>query len=422
MFWIEDARRAPDTRRVDVVDGIRVLAIGIVAWFHIWQQSWLFPTFTVFGQWINLDPLVRSGYMWVDLMILVSGFCLYLPWARLEADSPLPDPMGFYRRRLARILPSYLFTLAVMLCVALARGSYATPEDGALDVLTHLTFTEIYFYKTYYATNLNASLWTLAVLMQFYLLFPLLARGMRRWPLVIFALMMATGLGVRAVLEAAFEDPSLYFNHLGAYMDTFALGMGAAWLHVRLCRLPHGILQRLLCSLLAVLAFWQLLLVAARQSASPDVTAIRIGQMHNRLSMGVFGALLLLGSAHGGWFLRHLLANPLTRFLSGISMQFYIWHQVLAVWIRELRIIPSEYENPNYSGDLRWQIAYTAACVTAGIAVACLVTFLIERPAARALLRTGSREKASAKPETAEPACRPLQDEHSREQSGGDAQ
>ena len=39
--WLADARQNPDTRHVDTCDGVRALAILIVAWYHIWQQSWL---------------------------------------------------------------------------------------------------------------------------------------------------------------------------------------------------------------------------------------------------------------------------------------------------------------------------------------------------------------------------------------------
>ena len=81
--WTEDAKKQPDVRHVDTCDGVRALAIMIVVWYHIWQQSWLYPTIQLFGKSISFDPLVRSGYIWVDIMILISGFCLYLPWARL---------------------------------------------------------------------------------------------------------------------------------------------------------------------------------------------------------------------------------------------------------------------------------------------------------------------------------------------------
>ena len=40
-------------------DVLRVLCIFTVAWFHIWQQSWLYPELTVLGRTISFDPLVR---------------------------------------------------------------------------------------------------------------------------------------------------------------------------------------------------------------------------------------------------------------------------------------------------------------------------------------------------------------------------
>ena len=59
-------------------DFLRVVSIFLIAWFHIWQQSWLNPSFTLFGHYFNLDPLVRSGYSMVDVMLMLSGFLLML--------------------------------------------------------------------------------------------------------------------------------------------------------------------------------------------------------------------------------------------------------------------------------------------------------------------------------------------------------
>ena len=65
------------------LDGIRAIAILIVAWYHIWQLSWLQPiketnALAVFNiDSINFDFMVRTGYQMVDVMILLSGFCLF---------------------------------------------------------------------------------------------------------------------------------------------------------------------------------------------------------------------------------------------------------------------------------------------------------------------------------------------------------
>ena len=68
-------------------------------------------------------------------------------------------------------------------------------------------------------------------------------------------------------------------------------------------------------------------------------------------------------------------------------MQFYIWHQTLAVWLVQYRVIPSQSPTPNYDGELPWQMAYTAACFLGALALSALLTWGFERPVARLLAR-----------------------------------
>lgn len=212
-------------------DLLRVFSVGLVAWFHIWQQSWLNPGFSVLGTWVDLQRLVRRGYMMVDLLLLLSGFLLYLPCARRRSrgGAPLPDVPKFYRRRLARILPSYLLAMGVG--TALLLGSAPAPGSPPLwkDLLTHLTFTYTFFADTYLWTNLNGALWTLAVEMQFYLLFPLAARLFARRPWRTWAGMTALALLCRWGV-AQMADPTLWINQLPCMLDLYAFGMLAAHL------------------------------------------------------------------------------------------------------------------------------------------------------------------------------------------------
>lgn len=390
-FWMEDARKQPDVRRVDTCDGVRALAIMIVVWYHIWQQSWLYPEIRIFGKSISFDPLVRSGYIWVDIMILISGFCLYLPWARLAQGEKGQSPLAFYRRRLIRIHPSYLLTLAIMFGVALATEAYGNNRAFmAADLATHLTYTQMFTYNTYYATKLGGALWTLALEMQLYALFPLFARAFKRSPLITLAAMTGFSLTVRAYIASRYPDVSLYFNQLPPYLDTFALGMAAAAVHVRLSRTPHNAWTRILCSLLSVAAVCLLWNVVRAQAGCATTEAIRLGQMNRRMAMGLLGAVLLTASANAGWLVRHIFANPLTRFISAISLHLYIWHQTIAVWLLKSRLIPSEFENPNYSGDAVWQGRFTLACFVISIAAATLLTYGFERPVAKLLGKKSS--------------------------------
>lgn len=392
--WLDDARAKPSLKYVETCDGLRTLAVLIVAWFHIWQQSWLFPGLTVLGRDISLDPLVRSGYMWVDMMILISGFCLYLPWARrrYEGGKP-PRTLDFYAKRLARIHPSYLLTIAVMFAVAAATHAYYSSAHMVRDLASHLTYTHMFFYDAYYASNLGGALWTLAVEMQFYLIFPLLARAFDRLPATTFAAMVAVSLVFRGWAGANFRDVSMLFNQLPAYLDTFALGMMAASVHAHLAQKKHGAFSRILCSALTVGLLPLLWQVVRAQASCPNVEAIRLGQMNNRLAMGLLGACFLVSSANAGLVLRRILGNPITRFFSGISMQFYIWHQTIAVWLITYKVIPSAYENPNWEGDVVWQMRYTIACFGLSLLAAAVITYGFERPVARKLLRAYDARK-----------------------------
>ncbi|MBR4038700.1 MAG: acyltransferase [Clostridia bacterium] len=384
--WLSDAKAQPSLKYVDTCDGLRTMAVLIVAWFHIWQQSWLFPGFYLFGKDISLDPLVRSGYIWVDMMILISGFCLYLPWARMRHEGGEPmRPLDFYVRRFVRIHPSYLLTIAIMFSVAMATNAYYYRAHMIRDLVSHLTYTHMFFYDAYYSSNLGGALWTLAVEMQFYLLFPLIARAFYRLPATTFAAMVAISLCFRGWVSVNIQDVALYFNQLPAYLDTFALGMMAASIHAWLSRRRHNALTRVLCSALSICVLMVLWQVLRRQAGSPNVEAIRLGQMSNRLAMGMLGAAFLVFSANAGLVLRRILGNPLTKFFSGISFQFYIWHQTIAVWLITYRVIPSEYENPNWEGDPVWQIQYTIACFVLSILVSAVLTYGFERPVAKKL-------------------------------------
>jgi hypothetical protein len=48
------AKKQTDTH-IDILDGFRGLAILLVMWFHIWQQSWLGAEIKIFGLNLNFD-------------------------------------------------------------------------------------------------------------------------------------------------------------------------------------------------------------------------------------------------------------------------------------------------------------------------------------------------------------------------------
>ncbi|MBR3017735.1 MAG: acyltransferase [Clostridia bacterium] len=386
-------RMGPDAKHLDVLDGVRVLCILLVGWFHIWQQSWLSPYFMLGNEAVSLDFLLRSGYLWVDGMLLLSGFLLYLPYT--QAGSRLPDAFAFYKRRLIRIVPSYLLCIVPMFVLCCVRGKYEQVSDAALDIVTHLTFTHNLFYFSYLRSPLNGALWTLAVEMQFYLIFPFLARAFRKLPALTYAVMAGAAFAFRFYASLQ-PDTSMFFNQLPAFLDVYANGFVAAAvfasLRKRLGNEPDA-KTRLFFTVMAVVCVCALMQIARAQASASSYDAIRQGQMDRRFPLTATLSCFMVCAAFSLPAMRFLLGNKVMRFLSLISFQFYIYHQMLAVKLKEWGFPPSPSATPWADGDYRWQVTYTLCCFVFALVLAALITFLFERPIARLLRRRTGAEK-----------------------------
>lgn len=69
-----------DADRPAAADLLRVVAAWAVATFHIWQQSWFS---------LGSDHWQRAGSIGVDLLVMLSAFCLFLPWANARQRGEL---------------------------------------------------------------------------------------------------------------------------------------------------------------------------------------------------------------------------------------------------------------------------------------------------------------------------------------------
>ncbi len=362
-------------------DLMRVACVAMIAWYHIWQQSWLSPRLQIGAIDVNLLALVRAGYMFVDLMLMLSGFLLYLPWANGEERST----RDFYARRALRILPSYWACLAVMIVFALAQPGFSEYGRLAKDIATHLTFTHNLSYMTYVQSLLNVVLWTLAVEVQFYLLLPALAPAFRKKPLVCYLAMAGAALCFQRLWTIPMTDTTLFVNRLPNMLDVYANGMLAAHIYSRLAQKKE---RRALIAALGTAAFllglFGVIHLVADQATIYGYEELRHGQLDRRWAISACGALALAGGSLSFEPVRRVFSNRVVRFLSGISFNFYIWHQWLAVKLKEWHIPPYlAEENPNQAGEMPWQLHYTLLCFAAALAFATLMTYLVEKPGAR---------------------------------------
>ena len=378
--------------RIPELDGLRVLMIFMVGWFHIWQQSWLEPSFEIGGAWFSLDHIVRSGYVWVDATILLSAFLMLLPMARRWAaggDSGF-STRDFYLRKARRILPGYWFIILVFffgICLPwdmyYGNGPYIVK-----DLFTHFTLIFPFWRDTYIYTPLGAASWTLSVVAQGYLLFPLMIRGLRKRPALTLCAMAGAAFAFRAWCLWGLTDYAMVVNTFVNFLDVYALGFLCAMFFARLeNRRGRGCLWQILATVVffgCLIGVFELQRVQAYSSFHAELQG---RQMILRPAFALGFAGMILSAPFCLRPVRWLLGNRVTAFLAAISMNFYLIHQTLAVHMRRIGFPASASEMPNMAGEQPWQTQYTLLAFGLSLVAAVLVTYLIEKPAGKWLRR-----------------------------------
>ena len=385
-----------DTKHIDVLDGIRALAVFGVLWFHFWQQNWISPYIQLpflakigLPETLSLDFLPRAGFLFVDWLLFLSAFCLFLPYAKAALDgAALPQARLFFKKRIARIVPSYYFAvLVILIFVTIPSGAYHSVREGVRDVFSTLTFTQTLFPDILIGSKINGVLWTAAIEMQFYLFFPLLAWSFAKKPAWTYLGMLAVSL--LYLWGYALKNPDsirLTVNQLPGFFGVFANGMAFAYLFVLAGRYLRRNVQLSALALVGLVAgFW---LLFEMMKAAPSVNPVQVWQAEHRYRLSLVFALITVSAALTFSGVRWLFSNVLMRFLAGISYNIYIWHQWLAVQLKQWRIPYWAGDTPpNMTGDTVWQWRYTALLFAATFAAATLATYALERPLAGLILK-----------------------------------
>ena len=398
--WLKPGKVS--AKYVPMADGLRALCVFLVAWFHIWQQSWLNPVMNIGPVRLDFNGPVSTGYMMVDVMLLLSGFLLFLPWARVKVyGHKPPDTRQYFIKRGLRILPSYLLSIFIVLFFyALPGHEYGSVRHFLLDILGHLTFTHNLTFEGYIGSRMSGVLWTLAVEVQFYLIAPLLGRAFVKKPFLTYAGMAAVAFVYRFVYVAGMTDTSLYFNRLPAMLDVYANGMMAAWLYVYLARRfrDNGVTgaAALAVTVLSLAGMWIIMQAQASRRDSVNYwECVRMGQMIYRFPLTALAAVAIVAGCHAPRAFTWLFSNRLVRFLAGISYNYYIWHSHIALRLRAWHIPPYVDEMPQRAGAMPWQRHYTYLCFIAAFAAAALITYLWEKPMSRLGARFLLKEESS---------------------------
>ncbi len=347
----------PDTtQRLDVFDGLRGIAILLVVWYHVWEVSGLgLGPLNIFGE---------AGFLGVDLFFFISGFCLFLPYARAAvAGRPARSAAHFFTRRVQKIVPSYLLALGVFSVVYWDR--FGSPADAVLQLGSHLAFVHTLAPSTFYA--ISGPLWTIGVEVQFYLLFPFIAPWFARRPLVAYAALVAVAEAYRIAVAVTGNGTSVWLtNEVPAFFDLFGAGMLTAWFlaqrHERTAdrtRLANGAALGACAAALAVLA------VTSSIGRAQGADGMRAWVNDYRLLFGPLCIALGVSCSFAGDRWRRIVtAKPLV-WLSAISYNVYLWHLEITVW----------YHNTGLAG-----IPAMLLAVVTSLGLAALITYRLERP------------------------------------------
>ena len=333
----------PPARDIRALTGIRAVAAVWVMIYHF--QTYLDGQSYSFGA---ADPVIGKGYLGVDLFFVLSGFImLHVYAARFKDSLQVREIAGFLQFRIARLYPVHLFTLALMLLLAvvgyLAGRLPQHPEIySPLSLLASLLLVNAWIGS--YTPNMPA--WSISSEWFAYICFPLLAFAIQchRGMPAVFGLFAVTGLAFVP------EGPQ-------RILVDFPLGMAVYYLYRSSWRTPPVFGIMLVAALGVTLGF------------TDDLVPIYIMLM----------AILIVAVARQPDWFGSALSHPVMVYLGEISYSLYMVHWLVRIVMREIftRIAPSAHP-------LLMIACYSAATFGA----AAVVYYLVEMPGRR-LLRNG---------------------------------
>lgn len=210
--------------KIEILDSLRAFAAISVCLFHF------VCTVVGFVKSEIILSLFSVGQFGVQLFFVISGFVI--PWSMYHAGYKLKNFFSFFLKRLSRLEPPYLFSIALALVILFLREEYLGKSNEHMNlsvkqVLLHFGYL-IPFFNEY--QWLNEVYWTLAIEFQYYLLIALVYI-----PLIKF------GIVYRLIIYSVFLVVSL-FDHqafLPYWLPVFLLGILTFLYKIKLIRVKE---------------------------------------------------------------------------------------------------------------------------------------------------------------------------------------
>jgi peptidoglycan/LPS O-acetylase OafA/YrhL len=298
---------AQGRRKIPGITGIRGIAACWVVLLHYFHLTIFPPHF----QFLNHLPVLRRGYLGVDLFFLLSGFVLSLTYKRRLSSPDLLETQNFLIARIFRVYPLHLVIMLCFAAVAVATGaSLFFIGNGPYTFKTFVLATLLIQSWALQPQVWNLPAWSLSDELLAYIFFPLLMIGVcrvRNWRVA-----MLSAIGAFAILVAICAiSPNPGFDHLNR------IGMIRC-----LTEFPAGMLLFRIFELkkFGAQAAGPLFLIGMLLMA----VAMFSGKL-DLLSLPAF-CLLILSCAIGSPLVDRVFGNRVCHWLGEISYSIYMIH------------------------------------------------------------------------------------------------
>ena len=320
------------------LNGVRFIAAILVVIHHIEQIKFMYG----FENHWYLPFIQVIGKLGVVLFFVLSGFLITYLLLVEETKFSSIDVGRFYLRRILRIWPLYFFIVILAFFVLPNIGIFERPNFGK-DVIYQHFFEKLLLYFLFFS-NLALSIfgitpfvshtWSIGTEEQYYLIWPLVLRFVKRNRLLFMVLIIVLYLLVQFFLKSSLSN-QFPFRHvfIGFWklfkIDCMAIGGLFALLHFQK--------NKLVILLSKPIVFFPVLLI----TIVFILFGVRFPWLHYEIYAFLFGIIILNLSTKGPTFLEIAPLN----YLGNISYGIYMYHPIAIVLA--LNICKSIFEGPN---------------------------------------------------------------------------
>ena len=311
-------------KHISSIDGLRAIAVTAVVLYHL-GISW-----------------IPGGFLGVDLFFVISGYVI----TRLILDSinqsSALDLRSFYAARLRRIYPGFLF---MVICTIIFIGVWA-PEaikrflsDLPYALTGSINWLLVARHQDYFETvgrpPLLQHTWSLAVELQFYLIWPIILLtvlkyfGKKNIARIALIIAMVSGITLFFVSLQLDQSNAQQISHIYFGTDTHSLGLflgsalAVSWIPQNLSADIEKRAQDVIdgIGVVGLLGLISTFLFIDESNASLYRIAFPLA--------GIFGCLVLISLVHPASRFAPIISTAPFRWVGQRSYGIYIWHWVI---------------------------------------------------------------------------------------------